>query len=77
MVDVTIPNVGGSQVGLALTFILQPITQHALGPTFLHVEKYKFLPDIGPMSNYADFTIAQASAGEKINISFESVINIT
>ena len=77
VVDVTIPTVGGSQIGLALTFILQPIPQHSVGPTFLHVEKYKFLPDIGPMSNYADFTIAQASAGEKINISFESVINIT
>lgn len=77
VVDVTIPTIGGSQVGLSLTFILQPIPQHAAGPTFLHVEKYKFLPDIGPISNYADFTIAQASAGEKINISFESVINIT
>ena len=77
VVDVTIPIIGGSQVGLSLTFILQPQAQHAVGPTFLHVEKYKFLPDIGPMSNYADFTIAQANAGEKINISFESVINIT
>ena len=77
VVDVTIPTIGGSQVGLSLTFILQPIPQHAAGPTFLHVEKYKFLPDIGPISNYADFTIAQASAGDKINIYFESVINIT
>ena len=34
-------------------------------------------PDIGPMSNYGNFTIAQAGAGGKLNISFESVINIT
>lgn len=48
-----------------------------MGPTFLHVEKYKFLPDIGPMSNYGGFTIQEAGNGGKLNISFGSVINIT
>ena len=77
VVDVTIPVIGGVQVNLALSYILQPIAQHAVGPTFLHVDKYKFLPDIGPISNYGGFTIAQANAGAKIDVSFESVINIT
>jgi len=77
VVDVAIPVVGGVALDIELTFVLQPINQYAIGPNFLHVEKYKFLPDIGPMSNYADFTIADAAAGTKLNISFESVINIT
>ena len=77
VVDVAIPLVGGVALNIELTFILQPINQFAIGPNFLHVEKYKFLPDIGPISNYADFTIADAAAGTKLNISFESVINIT
>lgn len=76
-VTVEIPTVNGNVINLSITFVLQPKAQYAIGPTFLHVEKYKFLPDIGPMSNYADFTIAQASAGKKIDISFESVIDIT
>ncbi|HAI56768.1 MAG TPA: hypothetical protein DCM04_02445 [Saprospirales bacterium] len=77
VVDVSIPLVGGVALDIELTFILQPINQYAIGPTFLHVEKYKFLPDIGPISNYSNFTIADAVAGTKLNISFESVINIT
>jgi len=77
VVDVAIPVVGGVALDIELTFVLQPINQYAIGPNFLHVEKYKFLPDIGPISNYADFTIADAAAGTKLNISFESVINIT
>ena len=77
VVDVTIPVIGGVQVNLSLSYILQPQAQHAVGPTFLHVDKYKFLPDIGPISNYGGFTIAQANAGAKIDVSFESVINIT
>ena len=77
VVDVAIPVVGGVALDIELTFVLQPINQYAIGPNFLHVEKYKFLPDIGPMSNYSDFTIADAAAGTKLNISFESVINIT
>ena len=76
-VTVEIPVIGGQQVNLSLTFVLQPQAQHAVGPTFLHVDKYKFLPEIGPISNYADFTIAQANAGAKIDVSFESVIDIT
>ena len=77
VVDVTIPTVGGVNLNVELTFILQPINQFAIGPTFLHVEKYKFLPDIGPMSNYGGFTIQEAGNGGKLNISFGSVINIT
>jgi len=77
VVDVAIPQIGGVNLNVALTFVLQPINEFAIGPTFLHVEKYKFLPDIGPMSNYGNFTIAQAGTGGKLNISFESVINIT
>ena len=77
VVDVTIPIVGGNQLNIELTYVLQPINQFAIGPTFLHVEKYKFLPDIGPMSNYGGFTIQEAGNGGKLNISFSSVINIT
>ena len=77
VVDVSIPQVGGVNLNVELTFILQPINQFAMGPTFLHVEKYKFLPDIGPMSNYGGFTIQEAGNGGKLNISFGSVINIT
>jgi hypothetical protein len=77
VVDVTIPTVGGNQLNIELTYVLQPINQFAIGPTFLHVEKYKFLPDIGPMSNYGGFTIQEAGNGGKLNISFGSVINIT
>lgn len=77
VVDVAIPQVGGVNLNVELTFILQPINQFAIGPTFLHVEKYKFLPDIGPMSNYGGFTIQEAGNGGKLNISFGSVINIT
>ncbi len=77
VVDVSIPQVGGVNLNVELTFILQPINQFAMGPTFLHVEKYKFLPDIGPMSNYGEFTIQEAGSGGKLNISFGSVINIT
>ena len=77
VVDVAIPQVGGVNLNVELTFILQPINQFSMGPTFLHVQKYKFLPDIGPMSNYGGFTIAEAGNGGKLNISFGSVINIT
>jgi hypothetical protein len=77
VVDVTIPIVGGNQLNIELTYVLQPINQFAIGPTFLHVEKYKFLSDIGPMSNYGGFTIQEAGNGGKLNISFGSVINIT
>ena len=77
VVDVEIPLIGGTQVNVSLTFILQPQATTAIGPTLYHLEMYKFQPDLGPISNYGNYTLQQVLDGEKIDISFDTVIDIT
>jgi len=61
---------------LTIDFELISRPAYANGPTWLHVERYKFF-DNAPNSEYSDYTISVASSGAKINKSIGSTINIT
>jgi len=54
-------------------YVSQPL--YANGPTWLHVDQYKFL-DNAPISEYSDYTVELASSGAKISKSVGSTINI-
>lgn len=59
-----------------LNFELSSTVDFAVGPTWSHIDKYKFLnPEEN--STYADYTLGQAKSGGKLNRSIASVINIS
>lgn len=59
-----------------LNFELTSTADFAVGPTWKHIDKYKFLnPEEN--STYSDYTLAEAIAGGKLNRSIASVIDIT
>jgi len=63
-----------SEIDLNFEIISTPT--YANGPTWLHIDQYKFVND-QPIEDYKDYSLSLAVSGAKTNISVSSQIDIT